>query len=157
MKIKEVPQDQGMMNDGRHEVCYAVDDQGRYNLVASAGWDPKNVANDQAWGQIHAHVRRVLDQIRAGKRSPLAYHMAHHQMSLGLLARYARIGRLRVWLHLRPRGYRGLTPELRRRYAEIFAIEAAELDRVPDEPVDARTTDTPTRATSETDSRKENL
>jgi hypothetical protein len=59
---------------------------------------------------------------------------------------------LRVWLHLRPRGYAGLTPELRRRYAEIFAIEAADLDRVPDEPVDART-----RATSETDTRKENL
>ena len=131
-----------MMNDGRHEVCYAVDDQGRYTLAPSAGWDPKNVANEQAWARIHAHVRRVIDQIRAGKRSPLAYHMAHHQMSLGLLARYIRLSRFRVWLHLRPGGYRRLTPELRRGYAEIFAIEAAELDRVPDEPIDTRNTDT---------------
>ena len=138
MKIEEVPQDQGMMSDDRKEVCYAVDDQGRYTLVASHGWDPKNVANDQAWAQIHAHVGKVIEQIKAGKRSPLAYHMAHHQMSLGLLARYVRLSRLRVWNHLRPRGYARLTPELRQRYAEIFAIDTAELDRVPDQPLDRR-------------------
>jgi hypothetical protein len=138
MKIEEVPQDQGMMSDGRREVCYAVDGQGRYTLVPSHGWDPKNVANDQAWAQIRNRIRTVIGQVKAGKRSPLAYHMAQHQMSLSLLARYARLSRLRVWRHLRPRGYGRLTPTLRRRYAEIFAIEPAELDSVPDQPVDPR-------------------
>lgn len=129
-----------MMNDGRHEVCYAVDDQGRYTLAPSAGWEPKNVANDQAWSQIHQRVSAVIGQIKAGRRSPLAYHMAHHQMSLGLLARYVRLSRLRVWSHLRPWGYARLTPALRHRYAEIFAMETAALDRVPDKPIDARGT-----------------
>jgi hypothetical protein len=140
MKIEEVPQDQGMMSDERREVCYAVDAQGRYTLVPSHGWDPKNVANDQAWTQIRQRVSKVIAQVKAGKRSPLAYHMAHHQMSSGLLARYARLSRLRVWHHLRPRGYARLTPEQRRRYAEIFAIDPSELDRVPDQPVDPRKT-----------------
>lgn len=138
MKIEEVPQDQGMMSDDRREVCYAVDDQGRYTLVPSHGWEPKNVANDQAWEQIRMRVSAVIGQVKAGKRSPLAYHMAHHQMSLGLLSRYVRLSRLRVWRHLRPQGYGRLTPELRRRYAEIFAIEPDALDRVPDAPVDPR-------------------
>jgi hypothetical protein len=138
MKINEVPQDQGMMSDDRREVCYAVDDQGRYTLVASHGWEPKNVANDQAWEQIRERVSVVIGQVKAGKRSPLAYHMAHHQMSVGLLARYVRLSRLRVWRHLRPQGFRRLTPEQRRRYAEIFAIEPDVLDHVPDVPVDPR-------------------
>jgi hypothetical protein len=138
MKIDEVPQDQGMMSDDRREVCYAVDDQGRYTLVPSHGWEPKNVANDQAWEQIRNRVRTVLDQVKAGKRSPLAYHMAHHQMSLGLLARYVRLSRLRVWRHLRPQGYGRLTPEERRRYAGVFAIEPEVLDHVPDAPEDPR-------------------
>ncbi|MEJ2638797.1 MAG: hypothetical protein P8010_04405 [Desulfosarcinaceae bacterium] len=138
MKIEEVPQDQGMMSDERREVCYAVDDQGRYTLVPSHGWEPKNVANDQAWEQVRMRVRAVIALIRAGKRSPLAYHMAHHQMSPGLLARYVRLSRLRVWQHLRPRGYNRLTPALRRRYAEIFAIEPDALDRVPEAPADSR-------------------
>jgi hypothetical protein len=140
MKIEEVPQDQGMMSDERREVCYAVDDRGRYTLVPSHGWDPKNVANDQAWAQIRQRVSAVIDLVKAGKRSPLAYHMAHHQMSLGLLARYASLSRLRVWQHLRPRGYGRLTPELRGRYAKIFAIDSAELDTVPDQPDDPRNT-----------------
>jgi hypothetical protein len=138
MKIEEVPQDQGMMSDDRREVCYAVDDQGRYTLVSSHGWEPKNVANDQAWEQIRKRVGIVIGQVKAGKRSPLAYHMAHHQMSLGLLSRYVRLSRLRVWRHLRPRGYMRLTPELKARYAEIFAVEAVALDQVPDAPVDPR-------------------
>ena len=138
MKIEDVPQDQGMMSDERREVCYAIDGKGRYSLVPSHGWDPKNVANSQAWQQIHQRVSRVTAQVRAGRRSPLAYHMARHQMSLGLLASYARLSRLRVWLHLRPQGYRRLTPELRRRYAGIFAIEPAELDLVPEQQEEPR-------------------
>jgi hypothetical protein len=138
MKIEEVPQDQGMMSDDRREVCYAVDDRGRYTLASSHGWEPKNVANDQAWAQIKERVRAVVELINAGKRSPLAYHMAHHQMSLGLLARYVRLPRLRVWQHLRPRGYGRLTPALKARYADIFAIEPADLDQVPEAPVDPR-------------------
>jgi hypothetical protein len=138
MKIEEVPQDQGMMNDDRREVCYAVDDRGRYTLVSSHGWEPKNVANDQAWEQIRKRVGAVIDQVKAGRRSPLAYHMAYHQMSLGLLARYMRLSRLRVWYHLRPQGYGRLAPALRRRYAEIFAIEPDALGRVPEAPLDPR-------------------
>ena len=56
MKIDQVPQDQGMIDGDRHEVCYAVNKQGRYVLVQSAGWEPKNVVNDQAWELIKEKV-----------------------------------------------------------------------------------------------------
>jgi len=52
MKIKEVPQERGTISDNFHEVCYAVDDDGHYVLTDSAGWEPKNIANNQAWEVI---------------------------------------------------------------------------------------------------------
>lgn len=132
MKIEEVPQDRGMINDHRREVCYAVDDQGNYILTGSAGWEPKNIANRQAWDLIDAAAAEALAKVRSGKASPLAYHMARHQMSMGLLAAYAGFGRLRVWLHLRPGPFGRLAPAALQRYADAFGISIQELKSVPD-------------------------
>jgi hypothetical protein len=131
MKINEVPQDQGMMNDHRREVCYAVDQKGSYVLTASAGWEPKNIANRQAWDLIDARAAKVLARVHAGKNSPLAYHMALHQMDLGLLANYVRIVRWKVWLHLKPGPFSRLAPEMLQRYADVFDISASDLKAVP--------------------------
>ena len=133
MKISEVPQDMGMIDDGTlREICYAVDEEGRYVLTPSAGWEPKNIANDQAWEMIRVQVSRTLAKIRSGKLSPLAYHMARHQMTLGLLAKYVGYSRFRVWQHLRPSGFGRLTADILRRYAEVFEVSLEELQRVPD-------------------------
>ena len=132
MKIDEVPQDRGMMNDHRREVCYAVDDQGNYALVGSAGWDPKNIANGQAWKLIDKIAVAALQKVRRGQASPLFYHMARHQMSAGLLAKYAGVGRLKVWLHLKPGPFSRLSPAGLQRYADVFDISVRELKAVPE-------------------------
>ena len=131
MKLDEVPQDRGMIDREVSEICYAVDDQGRYVLAPSAGWDPKNVANDQAWDLIKAQIESTLQKVRAGRLSPLAYHMVCHQMTPGLLARYAGFSRWRVWLHLRPRGFQRLSPGMLERYADALDMEVAALQSVP--------------------------
>jgi hypothetical protein len=132
MKVDDVPQDQGMMNDDRKEVCYAVDEQGNYVLAGSAGWTPKNIANGQAWDLIDNAATTALQKVRRGQASPLAYHMARHQMRVGLLAKYAGVARLRVWLHLKPGPFRRLAPALLRRYADVFDISIRELKTVPE-------------------------
>ena len=133
MKLNEVPQDRGIIDDDKiHEVCYAVDDQGTYTTAQSSGWDPKNVANDQAWEIIEENVNQVISKIKAGKRSPLAYHMAFNQMNIGLLADYVELSRLFVWWHLKPAGFRRLNMDMLKRYANVFSIEIDELKTVPD-------------------------
>jgi hypothetical protein len=142
MKVAEVPQDRGMITGAMREICYAVDDNGRYVLAPSAGWEPKNMANHQAWDLIRAEVAAALKQIRAGRRSPLAFHMVNNQMSPGLLARYAGCSRLQVWWHLRPAGFSRLSPQMLQRYAEIFDIDPAALKSVPSmEPGSSETRD----------------
>jgi hypothetical protein len=132
MKIEDVPQDQGMIDGNRHEICYAVDAQGRYVLRPSRGWEPKNVANRQAWELIREEVEATLAKIRAGKLSPLAYHMVRNQMSVGLLAKYVPYSRLRVRWHLRPAVFQRLTPEELKPYADLFEVAPEALKKVPE-------------------------
>jgi hypothetical protein len=131
MKTDDVPQDQGMIDGNRHEICYAVDEQGRYVLSPSRGWEPKNVANQQAWELIREEVEATLAKIRAGKLSPLAYHMVRNQMSVGLLAKYVPYGRLRVRWHLRPAVFERLTPQELKPYADLFEVQPEALKKLP--------------------------
>ncbi len=131
MRKEEVPQDRGF-SDGVEEIAYAVDEAGRYVLVRSRGWDPKTVANEQAWEVIEEEIAEQVRLIRAGKRSPLAYHMVRNLMDVGLLASYAGYARWRVKRHLKPGPFRKLSPEAIGRYAAVFGITAEELRRPPE-------------------------
>jgi hypothetical protein len=132
MKIDEVPQDNGMIEDYGHEVCYAVDDKGRYVLSPSLGWEPKNIVNSLAWDLIHQKTIEALKQIHEGKLSPLAFHMANNQMDVKLLAKYIRLPRWKVKRHLKPEGFKGLDPALLNRYADIFNLSADQLSKIPE-------------------------
>lgn len=131
MRKEDVPQDEGM-NRGLREIAYAVDEQGRYVKVPSLGWEPKNVANAQAWEEITAEVATQLRLIRAGRRSPIAYHLARNLMSVSLLASYVRLPRWRVKRHLKPSVFNRLKPEMIQRYADLFGLTPHELCRIPD-------------------------
>ena len=49
MKIEEVPQDLKYCKDAVvRDQCYAVDEDGKYQMVKSDGWTPKNDALDYA-------------------------------------------------------------------------------------------------------------
>ena len=84
MLKEEVPQDQGIA-DGLKEVTYAVDDKGDYVMVPSAGWEPKNISNYQAWEVIAEQIETARCQVLNDEVSPLAYHMARNQMDISLL------------------------------------------------------------------------
>jgi hypothetical protein len=131
MREKDVPQDKALFGDLK-ELSYAVDEEGRYVLVESAGWEPANIANIQAWESIRAESAEVLARIRNGELSPLAYHMVRHQMDPKLLAAYAGLFAWQVRRHMRPGPFRRLKAGLIRRYAAIFNVSAEELLRVPD-------------------------
>ena len=55
MREKDVPQDEGL-NQGLPEITYAVAENGRYVGVPSLGWEPKNIANAQAWEVISEDI-----------------------------------------------------------------------------------------------------
>jgi len=132
MKVEEVPQDNGMIGDYGHEVCYAVDSKGRYTLAPSLGWEAKNIVNDQAWAMIEAETAKVHRLVKSGELSPIAYYQARHQMDVGLLASYVGMARWRVKRHRKPKIFARLPERILRRYATVFKVSVAQLQTVPD-------------------------
>jgi len=130
VKVKDVPQDTTFLGDVR-AVSYAVTDEGKYSLTPSTGWSAVSQANDVAWEVINEDVEIALDSIAAGNHSPLAYHMAKHQMDVPLLASYAKLPKWRVKRHLKAKIYHKLSPAILARYAEVFNIAVSELDQLP--------------------------
>jgi hypothetical protein len=131
MREKEVPQDEALF-DGMSEVCYAVDESGRYVLAESAGWEPANIANLQAWEVIRDEIAAVLVRVRAGELSPLAYQMARHQMDAKLLSGYAGLFCWQVRRHMKPGPFGKLKPARLARYAAIFKTSPEGLCCIPD-------------------------
>lgn len=133
MKKEDVPQ-QGGLNAGCREVNYAVDNDGRYTLESSVGWEAKNVPLRQAWEAIDDQLRDVIVEIKAGKKSALAYHMVKNQMDPILLSQYSGVSRWRVKRHLKPAPFTKLDKTALAPYAELFGISVDTLCTVPDEP-----------------------
>lgn len=133
MKEEDVPQQFGL-NAGCQEVNYAVDNDGRYMLAQSAGWEAKTIALQQAWEAIVDQLHQVLAEIRAGEKSALAYYMVKNQMDPALLSQYSGIARWRVKRHLRPMVFNKLAAAALAPYAELFGINVDQLRMIPEQP-----------------------
>jgi len=131
MKVRDVPQDNGMIGHYGQEICYAVNEKGRYQLTHSMGWDVKNVVNEQAWELIFLEIKKTHEKVINNKLSPLAFHMITNQMDPGLLGKYVSIAGWRVRRHLKPRVFKGLSDSILSRYAEIFNMTINDLKTVP--------------------------
>ncbi len=132
VKKKDVPQYCGLLS-GNREVNYAVDQDGRYTLESSRGWEAKNIALRQAWEAIADQLYAVVAEIKAGRKSPLAYHMVKNQMDPALLCQYSGVARWRVKRHLKPAVFVQLDSVALLPYARLFGISVEELRIVPDD------------------------
>jgi len=130
MKLKNIPQD-SMIFDEQMAVCYAVDEDGRYVLGKSSGWDAVNIANVQAWEFISQQIARAINEIRTGKKSILAFHMERFQMDVSLLAKYVNLSKWRVRRHLNPAVFSRIKPEILKRYATVFQLTVDQFLTLP--------------------------
>ena len=129
MTIDEVPQDPRNIKPGDNlrKVVYAVDKDGNYTGVNSAGWEAENVAIKQAWDEIDDNLADTVAKVRAGTLSPIPYFMLKNLMDLALLARYAGKWQWQVKRHFKPGVFKTLDNAMLDKYAEIFNITKEEL------------------------------
>ncbi|MDR2495812.1 MAG: hypothetical protein LBD21_01635 [Tannerellaceae bacterium] len=128
MKTEDVPQDNKYLGSTTiRDLYYAVDDSGQYVPVASTGWEPQNEALRITWDAIGEEAEAIRQEVLAGRKSPLAYHMEIHLMTPALLASYTGLNRKDIKRHLSPAAFAALDDYVLGRYAEAFGIDVNEL------------------------------
>lgn len=127
MKTNEVPQEKGVLSSVSKEVQYALDENGRYQQVMSDGWETKDIVNGLSWEVIKEQAEEARERIEQGKSSPILYYMRINQMTIGLLASYMDISKLKVWWHLKPIGFKRLKNSRLLQYAKVFGITKEKL------------------------------
>jgi len=127
MRKDDVPQDPGLWSERWHRIHYAVDEQGKYVQVQSAGCESVNITNSQAWEVINKRIEEAKKNVAAGKLSPLAFYMAVNQMDIHLLSQYVGMFKWRVRRHLKVKVFAGLNPAIIQRYAKVFNVSVEQL------------------------------
>jgi spore germination protein GerM len=130
MKVEEVPQDgQYLACSNIRDIYYALDENGNYSQVASVGWNVKNEALSLTWENISEEAELVRQEVLAGKKSPLAYHMERLLFSPSLLAAYSGIPKKTIKKHLLPDEFAQLDETFLQKYADILNITIDELKK----------------------------
>ena len=133
MRAEEVPQD-GAYLEGKKRGAYALDSDGRYTVVATAGWEAETAATRIALEAADAQIRAAWQAVGDGARSPLWYHLAARQLTTALVAEYAGCSRVRVWWHCRPGPFAALSAEWLERYAKALRVPVEQLRALPEQP-----------------------
>lgn len=127
MKEKEVPQDQiNMFNGKPADVMYAVDEEGNYVRVKSAGWEPKNEVLRQAWEEVNENVEKARKAVADGEKSPVFYFMHKNIMDVTLLAEYTGLWRWQVKRHFKPKVFRKLKERTLEKYRHAFRLASVD-------------------------------
>jgi hypothetical protein len=129
MKINEVPQDPKDFKEGENlrKLMYAVDKDGKYTGVNSAGWEAENFAMKQAWDEVEQSLADTEAKVKAGELSPIAYFMQKTLMDISLLSKYMGKWEWQVKRHMKPSVFKTLKPATLQKYATIFNITVGEL------------------------------
>ena len=134
MKVEDVPQDLKFTKGTpvRHPI-YAVDSEGKYQMVNSVGWEAKNEAIQLQLDAVQEECDEILERIKKGKATLLAYYAVKNLMTVELLAYYADIPKRKVRKHMAdPKAFASLDEKTLAAYAEALRMTVEELETIPE-------------------------
>ena len=120
MKKEEIPHDLGALGRITKEVCYAVDENGKYTTGLSEGWEVKATALDVAWHDVESRISGAKQKVLNHQASPLLYFMELKLMDIPIVAAYSGFWQWQVRRHLKPSVFNKLSDRKLARYARVF-------------------------------------
>src|ERR1700743_318648 len=109
MKKEDIPQDNGALNKLTKEVCYVVDESGKYVTGLSSGWEVKSEALNVAWNDIEQKIADAKQKVLNNEASPVLFFMEYRLMDLAVVAAYTGFWKWQVKKHLTPASFNKLT------------------------------------------------
>lgn len=126
-----VPQDPSPTYEGQRKLLYAVDAQGNYTGVQSAGWEPETFATLTAVAELDRLRNEAWTRASTGQTSALEFHMFDRRMELDTLAATTGIWKWRIRRHFDVKRFGRLSPSTLQRYADAMGITVERLRSVP--------------------------
>lgn len=128
MEKDKVQQDDANLLNGLFKVVkYATEEDGSYTTVKTVGWEAENIVSQQVWEDIHAHVEQVRQDVIAGKKSPIAFHMTKQMLEPAMLSGYTGYPAFIVRLHIRPWFFKRLSKRGLEKYAKAFRMSVQDM------------------------------
>lgn len=127
MKKEEIPQDLGALGKITNEVCYAVDETGKYSTGLSKGWEVKSSALDVAWKDVEQRILAARQRVLDKEASPLLFFMEQHVMDIPIVAAYTGFWKWQVRKHLRYAVFEKLSESRLQKYADLFEVSIPDL------------------------------
>jgi len=120
MKKNEIPHDLGALGKITKEVCYAVDESGKYTTELSEGWEVKATALDVAWHDVEGRIAIAKQKVLNHEASPLLFFMELKLMDIPIVAAYTGFWKWQVKRHMKPSVFKKMSDKKLQKYAEIF-------------------------------------
>jgi hypothetical protein len=127
MKKEEIPQDLGALGKITKEICYAVDETGKYSTGLSNGWEVKASALEVAWKDVEQRIGAARQRVLNKEASPLLYFMELHVMDLRLVAAYTGLWKWQVKKHLKYAVFEKLSEVRLQKYADLFEVSIQDI------------------------------
>jgi hypothetical protein len=127
MKKEEIPQDLGALGKITGEICYAVDESGKYTTALSNGWEVKSSALDIAWKDVKERIEIARQKVQLHEASPILFFMELRVMDIPIVAAYTGFWKWQVKNHLKYAGFEKLSDSKLAKYAAIFEVSVEEL------------------------------
>lgn len=140
MKESNVPQQNISTYANNKKAIYATDENGKYHLVASSGWEVEEAATRQALKELERLADNARRRALAGEVSPLYFHMYDRRMDLQVLSEATGMSKWRIKRHFKPLIFKKMSHKMRKRYAETLGISVDDLDRLPGSGIALNTT-----------------
>jgi hypothetical protein len=127
MKKEEIPQDLGALGKITGEICYAVDESGKYTTALSNGWEVKSSALEVAWKDVEQRIEVARQKVKNKEASPILYFMELRVMDLPIVAAYTGFWKWKVKKHLKYAVFEKLSEARLVKYAALFEVSVEEL------------------------------
>jgi hypothetical protein len=133
MKKNELPQDPSALDNVTKDLCYVVDESGKYTTGLSRGWEVKAAALDLAWDDIKERTEDARQKALKGEVSPLLFFMEFKLMDMDTLAGYSGFWKWQIRRHMKPSVFNRLSQKKLERYAKVFEVSVADLKNIKGE------------------------
>lgn len=127
MKKEDIPQDYGSLSKATKEMCYAVDETGKYVTELSTGWEVKATALNVAWKDIEERVAAAKQKVLNNEASPILYFMELRLMDIAIVAAYTGYWKWQISNHLKPAVFKKMTDKKLKKYAKAFNVGVDDL------------------------------